>query len=390
MKRLFLAACLSAALTSVAKAHDTDQFSVPQGQEIADVGPMLSVRYTRDIRRAVDKLNDKIQWAIEHQDKAPRPVRRPANRPGRRVSSRGPDPEAVLRRAQSPGGVADAVNSEFGSAVALIEDLERELHSNRIKRRFDGKLPAYKAKSDWNSIYNEAYSPIDPRNISAIFHASTINMYGTYLGTDKIGHFVDMGYHYYKTYHNQIEKGNTEQEAMAKAVEIGTDGIFSEKGLLGFLTAGSYSNADLISNYVGCLFYRNLTEPVMLEGQVYEPIVVRDGDFWKVRDDIDDEQLFARFISDHWNEALNPSLYEPLMRDTVRKAVQERNPSLLDWYKDRYGDQDPAEYFTDLARELSTYYGQDYGHGGDWERLIHIGNTIQQPDPDTRKVHADK
>lgn len=362
-----------------AAAHDTDQFSVPVGQEMADLGPMLSERYTQVIRTGVERLNDRIDWALANKDKKVRPVvRRGGNRPSSNRVVKEEDPQAILAACYSPEGVAQAVYSAFGPAVDLIEGLEHELYTDKVKAKYPGKLTAYKAKSDWDSIYNKAYSPIDPRNISAIFHASTINMYGVYLGNDKIGHFTDMGHHYFKAYRGAIRDGKTEDEAMIKAVKLGTDGIFSERGLLGYLTAGSYSNADLVSNYAGCLFYRNLTEPVVLKGRLYESILVRDGDHWRLRDGIDDATLFERFISDHWNEALNPSLYEPMMRGTVRKLVEKRNSDLLEFYQDRYGDQNPADYFNRLAETLRTYYGDPYGHNGDPENLIHIGNTIPQ------------
>ena len=35
---------------------------------------------------------------------------------------------------------------------------------------------------------------------------------------------------------------------------------------------------------------------------------------------------------------------------------------------------DPA-YFDNLARELSTFYGEAYGHSGQFDKLMTIGNT---------------
>lgn len=380
MKRCRTTLLLLLALTATAaRAHDTDQFSVPAGQEMADLGPMLSARYAGVVRRAVDRLNGRIQWAMENQDRHYRSTTRTGgNRPSSRRVIREESPEQVLAQSYSPEGVAQAVWEEFGPAVEIIEGLERELYSDKVKAMFPGQLPAYKAKSNFDSIYNKAYSPIDPRNISAIFHASTIKVFGVYLGCDKIGHFTDMGFHYFRDYRSQVKNGSSSEEAMHTAVRLGTEGLFSERGLLGYLTAGSFSNADLVSNYAGCLMYRNLTEPVVLKGRLHEPILVRDGDFWKINDGFDDNTWFERFISDHWNEALNPSLYEPLMRGTVRKLVAERNATLLEFYKDKYGDNDPAEYFSRLAATLSTYYGDDYGHNGEPEHLIHIGNTMPE------------
>ena len=148
---------------------------------------------------------------------------------------------------------------------------------------------------------------------------------------------------------------------------------------MGYVSAGSYSNADLVSNYVGCLFYRNLTEPVVIKGRLLAPALVRDGAQWTLAPHVRGElQFFGRYVSDHFDEALNPSLWQEMSRDTLRKKLAKRCDSLLAWYKPKYGDRDANEYFNNLVRELSTYHGQDYGHRGQPDNeLVHIGNTCQ-------------
>ena len=42
MKSICIALLLLVACAAPASAHDTDQFSVPVGQEMADLGPMIS------------------------------------------------------------------------------------------------------------------------------------------------------------------------------------------------------------------------------------------------------------------------------------------------------------------------------------------------------------
>ncbi len=369
-----LLAVVIAILAPVAFAHDTDQFSLPVGQEFADVGDFLNQQTVDTLQKAVDELNRRMRDVLERDRHAIDPGSRPP--PGVVY-----DPEGVLERCHSKLGVARAVFDAFGPALTRIEGLEHDLYTPEMEARYPGQITGYNAKAHFNSIYNKAYFILDPRNVTTTIHSSSMKVYGVYLGTDKIGHFSDMGYHYYKIYMSALAKGDDEQQAMAEAVKLGTDGIISEKALLGVLTAGSYSNADLVSNYVGCLFYRNLTEPTVIKGVLCPPILKRDGEYWKLNDPTLEPHFFHRFISDHWNEALNPSLYEPLMRDTVRKLVEERNPDLLNWYKDLYGDQDPAIFFDRLAHELSTYYGEPYGHSGQFDQLIHIGNTIRHDKP---------
>ncbi|MCC6681296.1 MAG: hypothetical protein IT445_10395 [Phycisphaeraceae bacterium] len=364
-----LAAVVIAALTGAASAHDTDQFSLPVGQEFADLGDFLNQQVVDGLQKAVDDLNRRMRSVLERDLRSIDPGSRPP-------MGQTYDPEGVLERCHSKLGVARAVYDAYGPALTRIEGLEHDLFSSQMQARYPGKITAYNPKAKFKSIYNKAYFILDPRNVTTAIHSSSIKVYGVYLGTDKIGHFSDMGYHYYKAYMSALARGADEQQAMAQAVKLGTDGIISEWALLGVLTAGSYSNADLISNYVGCLFYRNLTEPTLIKGTLCPPILERDGEYWKLADATLAPHFFKRFISEHWNEALNPSLYEPLMRDTVRKLIRERNSELLAWYKDLYGDEDPTIFFDRLAHTLSTYYGEPYGHSGQFEHLIHLGNTI--------------
>src|SRR5438094_401715 len=106
---------------------------------------------------------------------------------------------------------------------------------------------------------------------------------------------------------------------------LGTeDPVYSERGLLGLVTAGAYSNADLMGNYMGFCFYRNLTEPVMLKGETRPPLLVKEGHYWRLADHVrPDSDFFSWFISDHLNEALNPSLYRDDMKSRIRKAIVE-------------------------------------------------------------------
>lgn len=374
--RLFGMVVLLAAAPAL--AHETDQFAIPVGQEMAEMGPYLSNRVADIVEKAVNGLNAQIHHALDRKESGSKGgvQRRGGNRPGTRQVQREPDPEVILARAHSPKGVADAVYRSFGPALSVIESLQADVNSKAVKEKYPDQLTSYQAKTRFGSVYNKAYLPIDPRNIPALLHAPTFKTFGVYQGTDKLGHFSDIGWHYFNTYRDQIDKGATEEEAMAKAVKIGSKGIFSEGGLLGTVMVGSYSNADLVANYTGCLFYRNLTEPVIFKGRLYEPILVRDGEYWKFNDKLDRDTFFERCISDHLNEALNPSLYDPVMRGAVRRFVEEHNAELLAWYADKYGNNDPEKYFTQLVYILSTYYGADYGHSDKFEDLIHLGNTI--------------
>jgi hypothetical protein len=373
-----VALALSAMWQQPAWGHETDQFSVPVGREMAEVGPWLNDLMVARVELAVERVNAQIRRAIEQ----PHTLRTPPRghgQSGRPQPSRRIDAEALIALCQSPEGIGEAVWRAYGPAVDFIELLETRLHSDDLQRQFPGKVVAWHGPNEGNSIYNGLYFPLDPRTAFRLYHSSTFMAYGVYMGTDKMGHFVDMGYHYFREYRRALAEGLTPDEAMLRANWLGTDGPFSEKGVLGYLTAGAYSNADLVSNYVGALFYRNLTESVWLKGELYPPILESVGPYWRVADHVrNNPMFFERFVSDHYDEALNPSHFQPIIQPTLRQRVAERVPDLLVWYADRYGEEDPRAYFYELMLELSTYYGAEYGHSGKLDELVGIWNSLPE------------
>ena len=194
------------------------------------------------------------------------------------------------------------------------------------------------------------------------------------MGTDKFGHFASIGTAYYWRYAVAVQYGKTEAEATALAVQFGTAGKWSEADLMGLTTTGDYANADLAANYAGLLFFRNLTEPVAVAGAVRQPMVVRDGPYWRLAPHVrPDGQFLAPFISDHWNEALNPGWFMESMRPALREAVGQRADRVRRFYA--AADGDTPEAFRDRRLALRTYWGADYGHRGDDRDLVTIDNA---------------
>ena len=156
----------------------------------------------------------------------------------------------------------------------------------------------------------------------------------------------------------------------------GSRAVFSEKWLFGSAITGVYSNADMAANQAGFKFLLNLTEKVVLKGQEREPLVVRCGVFWRLNQHVRLRSgWFGAFISDHWNEALNPCHYDVSRRAGVQRFLKSHAGRIVQFYTDKDGRPHDPAYFDNLARELSTYYGEPYGHSGDLERLLTIGNT---------------
>ena len=352
LQHFTIALVAAASVAFAAHGHETDQFSLPAGREFADLGRHLNNWFYQAIERGVESTNRRIASALK------------SNRGSRAVTV-----------AQSPEELVSAVNAEFPDAYSLIEGMETLLKSDSMAQRYPGQVVGF--EKQFGNIYQHVHFPLDPRQFFRIWHASTFKAYGVYMGTDKIGHFVDMGMHYYRAYRDALRDGLTEDQAMQKAIAVGTHGpIFSERGMVGYLSAGAYSNSDLAANYVGFLFYKNLYLPVVLEGKARPAMVVRDGDYWRIQPHVGvDTDYFEVFVSDHLNEVMNPSHFEASMRDELRKAIRKRTPIVLARYSDEHGNRRCREFFESAVNELRTYYGQEYGYRGPHDEMVMVANT---------------
>jgi hypothetical protein len=72
---------------------------------------------------------------------------------------------------------------------------------------------------------------------------------------------------------------------------------------------------------------------------------------------------------------LNPNLYDAWMRAGVRKVLEKRAETVVDLYTRRDGRPADPAYYEELARKLATWDGEDYGHSGEFDKLLTIGNT---------------
>ena len=149
------------------------------------------------------------------------------------------------------------------------------------------------------------------------------------VGSDKFGHFFSQGYKYYK---RELRSWD-EERLLAR-------GSFAERWIFGLFTTGVYSNADLVANYEGMLFYKSLFESDLIEGK---RAILRwnDGKPEQVR-----QFTWADHVNDYWDEALNPSFnvssLDKILRVHIRKLCGDyetrpelyvsRNDSLL-WQK---------------------------------------------------------
>jgi ankyrin repeat protein len=346
-----------AAASPYAEGHETDQYTLPPRRQFAEVGPYLTRLVYDAVAKGAQQQNNRIHSAVNAKA-------RPAE----------------VEKLQSPEDIAAAVNTEFPVALFFIESLDRTMTSSAMATRYPGCVVGYKPFVGVRKNIDIGLNPFRAWN------CATVRAYGVYMGDDKLGHFSDMGKHYFDTYRDALRRGMGEEKAVREAIRMGTDGpIYSEKGLLGLMTAGAYSNGDLVSNYMGFCFYKNLTQPVVLKGERRPPLLVRDGAYWKLAPHVrPDSDFFSWYISDHLNEALNPSLYRFDFRKGIRRAITEYRKDLLPRYADANGNPRSPDWFAAKTAQLKTYYGFDYGHDGDKE-LNRMSDCCFAKAPDMKK-----
>jgi len=351
---LSVSAAVMLVLATPLHSHETDNLVLPLDKEFADLGSYLDTVHALAIQGAVEGLNARIEAALRIRDDAERAFE--------------------LRRLHDPGALAQAVYDRFSDAFTEVLDIEDAVRGDWARSMYPGKITAHWS-IEW--MYAYLHFPLDPRRIVLLFQSSTIKAYGVYFGTDKLSHFHHMGRYYYENYRTLLSQGQTPEAALRSIIRTySQDGPLAETGLLGFVATGVYSNADLAANFTGFKFLLNLTEPVMLKGVVHPPLVDRCGAFWSIAPRVRPESgWFGAFISDHWNEALNPNLYGELLQGGVRAYMREHADHIVTFYSVR--DQRPRDpgYYEALKDGLSNYYGEDYGHAGDSTQLFTIGNT---------------
>jgi hypothetical protein len=107
---------------------------------------------------------------------------------------------------------------------------------------------------------------------------SAAKVHGICVGADKLGHFFDLGYVYWFAGVNLPSFTTAEAQSAGRAMEIGLQGLG---------TTGVFSNADQAANLAGWQFYKDLQS---------NPSGFTFG--------------IKNYITDQWNEQVNPSFYE--------------------------------------------------------------------------------
>ncbi len=366
MKTLFLALFLMLSQIMHAHAYESDQFTVPD-KEFADVGDDVSIFIYNQTKLAVDKINNDLKELPEKIEKTRQAIDTDEAREKpfmmRDLKSKLKIYTERLKLIQTKQGVVTAVYDELGG-VFTWEDQRDGVFGLPLsiipypKNVKDGKIITYVASRSKN-IYAWAgfHRLISP---SYFVFCSSLKMFGVYLGVDKLGHMFNQGYEYYKMYNEHLDSGSSPVDSLKSVIEWGRN---SEIGSFGLLVDGVYSNGDLAANYAGFHFFQNLVEPITIGEKIYPSLLVINEDktvSFNNESEAKPETVLRPLITDHLNEALNPSHYEKLVRVMVKKAIVKRCDSVRKFYEINSNDE-----IKSLTQSMSLWHGEDYGHRSD-------------------------
>ena len=227
-----------------------------------------------------------------------------------------------------PAIVSDStmvMDRKVNDALALvIKDWGEKRRSNKAFARaiyfelgglhWADKIERWAAKTDLVEKYPQTRRqsiyqgmPIWATRVNFVFGVGrSFKVNEVMVGSDKFGHFFSQGFKYYK----RELKGWDAQRLYARAA-------FAERWLWGQLTTGVYSNADLVANYEGMLFYKSLFENDVIEGK-RAILRWKDGKPEQIR-----QFTWADHINDYWDEVLNPSFNVASLDKRLRPRIRK-------------------------------------------------------------------
>jgi hypothetical protein len=227
---------------------------------------------------------------------------------------------ADWRKGRNQNALADDVYHRLGGR-SMVDKLERwAMKSPQVEKRQSSK---------YDNIY--AGLPIwTTRAVSVFGLGETIRINDQLIGTDKISHFLSQG----RKFHRRYLKYGSEGKAAKRA-------IFTERAIFGSGMTGSFSNADLVSNYEGYRFYRSLFEDDVVAGK---PAIMRwEDDGWIIQRQFD----WADYVNEYWDEALNINDYDGLLYKHMRRKLVNLCPQY--W-------ENPTLYTIENEEKLKVRY----------------------------------
>ncbi len=333
-------------LPEAAIGFETNQYDLAP-QPLADIGAEVTDHVARKLRIAVDKLNGEI---LEKEKCL-------TAGSAHQMSGECNGTEAKrLEYLRSEDALAQAAFDQLGAGVPPFTSMGTWMDSHHFA--------AHPAR--YRTSYVKSIFILNPG--VALTISPTVKLYGSEFGTDKVAHVFQQGYTYYKAYRRALAEGATPFAATEKAIRWGQK---SERTFYGTLVAGVYSNGDLAANYAGLKFYQGLTQPFVIGGNTRPALLALHEGTWRFRNDAEGI-LLKPFISDHFNEALNPSIFSKLLgwRWFIRRSVKKRS---CEQWRQRYPELSRSA-LEERSQGLRLWHDEDYGFT-DSEDFVTIANT---------------
>jgi len=325
-----LIALLSFALCGPASGLETDQFTTPP-RPLVDLGPQLRNHLIACIAKTIDAANARHGQLMHDASRAPL---------------------GVIRRILAER--ADEVLTPDYIAARLYDDIGPGLPECVIEQWLveSSNRPGYQLFLECSdSVYGNVFQrPITLQELSP-----TVNVYGVYLGTDKIGHFFQQGHEYYP----RLPRTGKRRAFLRRKPPVRR-----------CVSASARSMASTAKQWWACIpmatwrptlpafsFISTSPRPLEIRGKMRPPILQIRERRWEFNPGADPEFLSLLF-TDHMNESMNVSRYVWYIRDHVRAAARDRGARWAAFY------HTSREREIRHAEELSTWFGQDYGHSG--------------------------
>ena len=165
--------------------------------------------------------------------------------------------------------------------------------------------------------------PFWATRIAGIFGVGpTIKINNQLIGSDKLGHFFSQGKKFYRRYMRSQDE-----------TEAAKHSAYTERALFGQMTTGVYSNADLVANYEGFLFYLSLFNDNVVTGK--KSILRWNGNGWEIQRSF----TWSDHVNEYWDEALNINHYDRLLYPHIQKRLLVYCPDFFA-EPDKYSIQD--------------------------------------------------
>lgn len=230
----------------------------------------------------------------------------------------------------------DILNNEVNQALLDVtkkwtgskneKKLVKQVYQKLGGRHWVDKLEKFVNKSDvveklptkrYQSFY--ADFPLWASRVTGIMGVGPIfKLNHQLVGSDKLGHFFSQGK---KFYYRFLKYDDVALAAQKSA--------YTEKTVFGQKTTGTYSNADLVANFEGFLFYRSFFEDEVIPGK--QSIFIWKEGQWQIQRPFD----WKDHVNAYWDEGINLNHYDKWLLPHVKKAYQAQCP-LFNQYPESY------------------------------------------------------